>query len=855
MSSDELLERRNTAEVWPAQAEILRLLTGPPARSAITRCIMILAMALTAAGASVKAAAPVPATQPSSAHAPKQKITFENAILPLLSQYCYGCHGEKKKGGLDLRIYQDRASVVKDKQVFEKVMKNLQAHEMPPEKKPQPSPDERDLIAGWIESEIFQCDCAHPDPGRVTLRRLNRAEYNNTVRDLLGIGFKPADDFPADDVGYGFDNIGDVLSLPPILLEKYMAAAGKIVDVAIVTDFTPKPPIKHFDAVTLDGSAPGGPTGDNMRLLSREGDIHATCEFPREAEYVLRARAYGEQAGPDPARMAFSIDGKEIKRFDVTAVQSGPAIYETRILLTPGKKQFSAAYLNNYVNKQDPDPTKRDRNLVIDYLEVVAPTNQIERPPLPESHRRVFICQPRPGQERECAREIMSKFTRRAYRRPATSEEIERLVNLAERVRQEEKSFERGIQVALQAVLVSPHFLFRGDLLSEPAGDQASPPTAQQSAHENKKSGGKRSTASARAPARSSFTPRPISDYALASRLSYFLWSSMPDEQLFSEAERGTLRKNLEVEVKRMLKDRKSKALVENFADQWLQIRNLSQIAPDKQTFPDFDEELRTAMQQETELFFEFILREDRSVLEFVDANYTFVNERLARHYGMSAIKGGGFQRVSLKGTQRGGVLTHASVLAITSNPTRTSPVKRGKWVLENILGTPPPPPPPDVPELKEGKDAVLTGSLRQRMEQHRGNALCASCHARMDPIGFGFENYDGIGVWREKDGTFAIDPAGQLVSGESFRGPRELKEILLKRKRADFVRCLSEKMLTYALGRGLEYYDRCAVDEIAKGLAKNRYKFSSLVLEIARSTPFQWRRGEVDQIAEVSPQ
>ncbi len=762
----------------------------------------------------------------------KAKATFEMDILPLLAGYCYGCHGEKKKGDLDLRIYQDRAAVVRDKQVFEKVMKNLQTHEMPPEKKSQPTPEERDLITGWIQSEVFQCDCDHPDPGRVTLRRLNRVEYNNTIRDLVGVNFHPADDFPADDVGYGFDNIGDVLSLPPVLLEKYVAAAEKVLEMAIVTDFTPKSPIQHFEAVALDGTAPGGPTGDNMRILNREGDIHVTCEFPRAGEYVLRARAYGEQAGPEPARMAFSINEHEIFRFDVTAVQSKPATYEVRVSMPAGKKRFAAAYLNNYVNPKDPDPTQRDRNLVIDYLEVVAPLDP-GPPAMPESHTRIFARQPAAGNEKERAQAILGNFARRAYRRSVTAEEVERLVKLAEQAAREEKSFERGIQVALEAVLVSPHFLFRE--LPFRAGQEL----------------GRTGETPLRLAAGGTPAPLPISEYALASRLSYFLWSSMPDEALFAEAERGTLRKHLGRQVSRMLKDPKAKALVENFADQWLQIRNLSQVTPDQQTFPTFDEALRVAMQQETELFFQGIMQEDRSVLEFMDASYTFLNERLARHYGLAGVKGDAFQRVSLKGDQRGGILTHASVLTITSNPTRTSPVKRGKWILENILGTPPPPPPPDVPELKEGKEAVLTGSLRQRMEQHRANPLCASCHARMDPIGFGFENYDGIGAWREKDGLFDIDPAGQLVTGEAFRGSKDLKEILAKRKKENFTRCLSEKMLTYALGRGLELYDRCAVDHLSKGLAHSDYRFSSLILGIVKSAPFQMRRGEVETLAE----
>ncbi len=327
----------------------------------------------------------------------------------------------------------------------------------------------------------------------------------------------------------------------------------------------------------------------------------------------------------------------------------------------------------------------------------------------------------------------------------------------------------------------------------------------------------------------------------------------MPDDELFAQAANGTLRKNLETEVGRMLKDPKAHALVENFADQWLQIRNLASMTPDKQTFPEFDEDLRSAMAGETERFFEHIMKENRSVLEFLDANYTFLNERLARHYGIKGVKGNDFQRVSLKGTGRGGLLTQASILTITSTPTRTSPVKRGKWVLENILGAPPPPPLPNVPVLKEGKEAKISGTMRQRMEQHRADPNCATCHARMDPIGFGLENYDGVGAWRTREGQFEIDAAGKLFTGESFNGATGLKAILLKDKREQFARCLSEKMLTYALGRGLEHYDKCAVDKITKDLARNRYRFSSLVLGVVKSAPFEMSRGEKDGQGPIS--
>ena len=754
--------------------------------------------------------APASARRPSS---PKP-VSYAKDIVPLFEKYCFGCHGDKKKGDLDLRLYREAATAQQERGVFERVLKNLESHEMPPEKKLQPSPEERARIVAWIENEVFQCDCTKPDPGRVTIRRLNRAEYNNTIRDLVGVDFQPAEDFPQDDVGYGFDNIGDVLSMSPILLEKYLTAAEKIMARAIVTDLTPGPRTNRIEAANLSGTAPGEATDGGLRRLGREGDINVALAFPDEGEYVLRARAYGEQAGPEPTRMALRIDDREVARFDVTAEIGEPQVYECRVKLEPGKKKFSAAYLNNYVRDKGPSGKREDRNLVIDWLEVVAPAETKPRA-LPESHRRILTtkgARPVPA-----AQEILTRFATRAYRRPAAGAEVERLMKIFATAMQEEKNFERGIQLALTAVLVSPHFLFRGELQPEPDNPG--------SVH-------------------------PINDYALASRLAYFLWSSLPDEELSALAEQGTLRQNLDGQVRRMLKDAKARALVDNFAGQWLQLRNLKSIAPDTGTFPAWNDGLRAAMQRETELFFAAIVQEDRSILEFLDADYTFVNETLARLYGLSGVKGEEFQRVSLKRTPRGGILTHASILTLTSNPTRTSPVKRGKYVLENILGTPPPPPPPEVPELKEDKEARQSASLRQRMEQHRENVLCASCHARMDPIGFGFENFDGIGAWRTQDEGFPIDPAGKLVSGESFKGAGELTAVLVKKKRDEFVHCLSEKMLTYALGRGLEYYDKCALDKMAQGLAKGRYKFSVLIAEVVKSTPFQMRRGEGDRMA-----
>jgi hypothetical protein len=756
-----------------------------------------------------------PAAAASPAPSSDSNLAFKDQIKPLLGKFCVECHGkEKQKAEINFETYKDVAEILADRNTWEKVRDMLRSREMPPEKKPQPSEEERQQLVRFIEAELAKLDCTGPvNPGKVTIRRLNRNEYNNTIRDLIGIDFRPAADFPSDEVGYGFDNIGDVLSLPPILMEKYLAAAEQIAKQAIVTEFYGRTPVKRIEAETLASTANGGLFGDRALSLDTEGEAHTEFEFRHTGEYIIRARAFGQQAGPEPPKMAFRVGGKELKVVDVAAVEAKPVIYEVRSRIEAGKQRLAVAYLNNYNVPDHPDPKLRgDRNLIVDYLDVEGPVGA-EPPPLPRSHTRIMTCVPRPGLEKECAREVLSNFARRAFRRPVMNDEVERLVRFVDVAKAEGGNFEEGIQLAVQAVLVSPYFLFRWEL--DPTADQSEP-------------------------------VRSLSGYELASRLSYFLWSSMPDDELFALAEKGQLRQSatLEVQVKRMLIDPKARALVENFASQWLTIRNLDTATPDVELFPEFDQALRTAMRKETEMFFEAIMKEDRSLLEFLDADFTFLNERLARHYGISAIKGEEFQRVSLdKDTQRGGILTQASILTITSNPTRTSPVSRGKWILEQILGTPPPPPPADVPDLPEDEKAVESASLRQRMEQHRTNPDCAVCHNKMDPLGFAFENFNAVGAWRNLDGKFPIDPSGTLPDGRSFTGPEELKQIL--KSEQTFVRSLTEKMLTFALGRGLENYDRCAVDQVCKALAKNRYKFSTLVAEIVKSTPFQMRKTE----------
>ncbi len=591
---------------------------------------------------------------------PQAGSSFTRDVVPFLEQYCVHCHaGSDPEAGIGFDRYRESSHIQEQYALWEKAAGVLAERLMPPEDESQPTDAEVQQVTAAIQEELARFDCSQPRPGRVTLRRLNRAEYNNTIRDLVGIDFRPADDFPSDDVGEGFDNIGDVLSIPPLLLEKYLAAAEAVVSQALEDD-----------------------TGKSY-LLS---------------------------AGDD---------------WDETAV----------------------------------------------------------------------------------VRQNLALFASRAYRRPATDDELDRLLGLIKYVRGRGGSPQQAYRAALHAILSSPHFVFLVEQGPEKSLDGV----------------------------------QELNDYQLATRLSYFLWSSMPDKALFELAEKGSLRDRrvLEAQVLRMLADEKSAALVENFAGQWLQLRDLRNLHPDREKFPDFDDELRTAMLRETQVFFEAIMREDRSVLEILGADFTFVNGRLARHYGMDGIEGDEFQRVSLSGRRRG-VLTHASILLLTSNPTRTSPVKRGKWIMENILGVPPPPPPEGVEELEE--DAEVLGSMRERLEQHRTNESCAVCHRRMDPIGFGLENFDAIGAWRDRDGRFEIDASGNLLGGRQFDGPHELMTILIEEKQGEFCRCLARKMLTYALGRGLTNHDRCAIDEITKQLEKRNFRFSALVSAIVNSDPFTLR-------------
>ena len=570
----------------------------------------------------------------------------------------------------------------------------------------------------------------------------------------------------------------------------------------------------------------------------------------------MRAEACADQAGPEPARMEFRIDGKVVQTFDVLApaalkpppgqrvfslvlLNAAPQVYEFQVELPAGDHALSVAFPNEFEDPENPNPNLRRRDLLVGYIELAGLTEPATLPPRPAPIQRLFAAAasqpsstgvlPRlnsrlaaPPPPAEQARFILGAFARRAWRRPVAPAEVNALMGLYNSAVAGGASFDSGVKFALQATLVSPYFLFRGEV---PSGATARLESA-------------------------SVLSRPVGEIALASRLSYFLWSSAPDDELLGLAEQGRLRRNLDAQIRRMLASPKAGALETNFAGQWLEIRNLKFAEADKKMFPQFDEELRADMQKETETFFDYIMRQDRSILEFINADYTFINERLALFYGIAGVTGEEFRRVSLVGTPRRGVMTQASVLTVTSTPTRTSPVKRGKWVLEDILGTPPPPPPPTgVPALPIDSHAV-TGTMREQMVQHRADPVCASCHARMDPIGLGLENFDAIGRWRTMDGAAPVDPAGKLISGESFNSAIELIAILADKKRDHVVRNLSEKMLTYALGRGIEPYDRPAIDLIMKETAAGGYRFSSLVTAVAKSVPFDRQRAETAPLA-----
>ena len=749
--------------------------------------------------------------------------TFEDAVRPFLAEHCAACHGERMQMA-DLRLdgFSSEREALQQPDVWTDVLRMTRSGKMPPPGSPAPDPAAVQAVTDWIGSRLAQLEARRePRPGRVTARRLNRAEYNNTVRDLLGVDLRPADSFPVDDSGYGFDNIADVLSVSPLLMEKYVAAAGRLARAAIWERPRLAEPTRFKIQASRDAENPAAI--GRVAPFTKDGSIRLERDFPAAGLYRFafgatdrRLRSedngrYLEGVEPPPPRlMTLLIDGRRMATKAVEAAQYFDRSERVTHRIEPGATTLWLGFIDFAGQPMNPNAEYAQRKLWVDYLEIDGPYEADPRP-LPASHRRIVTCRPiaeEPWQP--CAREILARLARRAYRRPAAEAEIERLMGLASRAMREGASFEGMIQTALQAILVSPPFLFRIERDPNPETE-----------------GG----------------VRAVDNYELASRLSYFLWSSMPDDELLDTAEAGSLAQPefLRRQARRMLADPKAAALVENFGGQWLQLRNLAQARPDAATFPEFDDSLRQAMLRETELFFEDIVREDRSIFEFLDSRFTFLNERLAKHYGIAGVNGAEFRRMDLPDGQRGGLLGHGSVLTISSYPTRTSPVLRGLWVLDNILGQSPPPPPPDVPELEE-RDPATGGTLREQLEEHRANEGCMSCHLVMDAIGFGLENYDPVGKWRTHDGGAPLDASGSLPGERSFESPAELRRILLATETDSFSRTLTKKLLTYALGRGVTRRDNPAIDEIQGKLAEEGYRFSALIDGIVTSLPFRMR-------------
>ncbi|TWU25150.1 hypothetical protein Pla52o_14480 [Novipirellula galeiformis] len=740
---------------------------------------------------------PTSATADQASH----EATFRDALLPLLRTYCFDCHDS----GTELSLVDDdsAAKMQMNRELWKRVIAQVQLGSMPPEDGETMDAAIRQRMVKLLDETANAVDCVqNPNAGKVVLRRLNRAEYRNTIKDLLEVDYEPARGFPGDDVGYGFDNIGDVLSLPPILLEKYLDAAEAISGQAIVTPLPPRIYELEVPATSLKGAEKL--SRGNRVSMSSKATVSLELDVPFTGEYILTISASGDQGGDEPAKMQVDY-GKVNRVIDVPATRSER--YEVPFRLARGTRKIDITFINDFYIAG-----KVDRNLHLYHVHVFGTetedaTEVVSESDLPPIHKKILFTRPSKTVSPEHATaQVIAPLASRAFRRPATKNEVMRLTQLASQVRSDGASFEESIQVALQAILVSPHFLFKVEqhATPDPSGE----------------------------------LPR-INQYELATRISYFLWSSMPDDELLSMAHQGKLhdRRELLRKVGDMIVDPRSNQFIENFAGQWLQLRNLETVDPDASEFPAFNDEIRQAMRRETLTFVAAVMRENLPVTSLLDADFTYLNEELAAFYGVAGVTGSEYRKVSLAGTPRGGLLTHASVLTVTSNPTRTSPVKRGKWILDNLLNTPPPPAPPNVPELDKGK---LSGTLREQMEQHRSNPACAACHNMMDPLGFALENFDAIGRWRTKDGKDTIDASGKLPDGTQFNGADDLRRVLSKERSEQFVRCLAEKMLIYATGRGTEYYDRCAIDAIMAEMKERDNRFAYLISAIIQSEPFQ---------------
>ena len=789
-------------------------------RISLARSVGVSIAALTAAASIIVISPPWAAAQSS--------VPVHSASTPqaLVNQYCVVCHSQKLQTAGVVLEGIDFSHPGPNSALLERVLRKVRTGEMPPRGMPRPNVAVREAFTNSLAGALDAEAAAHPNPGRPAVHRLNRAEYSNAVRDLLGVDIKPGELLPVDDSGYGFDNIADVLSVSPALLERYMSTA-RIVSRLAVGDTGIKPSEEEF--LPAEARRAGGSRQQSNERASDDlpfdsaGGMSFSYYFPLDGEYIIRVKA-----GPG---------GGDARKFEVRqSVKAGLRTIGVAFLRESAKPEVeapatrgpAAAFLGGGRGAPPPPPALMDLRLdgvklqrfqvphggaaqlpAFNGVVISGPYNPTG-PGNTASREKVFVCQPAEGHGNACADKILMALARRAFRRPVSEADIRPLMSFyGDGVKQ--SGFDYGIEKAIRAMLVSPDFLFRVE--HDPKG------------------------------------PAPggayrLNDFELASRLSFFLWSSIPDDRLLDLADRGKLHDPdvLHAEVVRMMADPKAEALVDNFAGQWLYLRNLAVAKPDPEIFPEFNDALRESFLQETDLFFQSILREDRPVTDLLTANYTYLNQRLAEHYGIPGVYGSQFRRVTLNTPERGGLLGQGSILTVTSYPNRTSVVQRGKWILETLLGSPPPPPPPDIPELKPHNSEGRMLTAREQMEQHRANPTCASCHVRMDPLGFAMENYDGVGRWRAKDAGGPIDPSGTLPDGTKFQGPAGLRQAIVENHSDEFISTFIQKLLTYALGRGVESYDMPAVRAIARQAQRDNYRMSAVITAVVNSTPFQMR-------------
>lgn len=890
---------------------------------------------------------PAMAAPAADALATRGQAAFDQKIKPLLEQYCFDCHSDgTDKGNFTFDEHKDYAALRADFVLWDHVRQQMVTHVMPPEKKDKPSLQQRDEIVAWIDDAVFWFDPEKPDPGHVTARRLNRTEYNSTVRDLLFVDTRPAREFPPDDSGYGFDNIGDVLSLSPMLMEKYLRASRDIAEDAMDISIP-----GHVD-IELGAKKFWNQKGETkewegIRWFHSAAEAASKVTVPAAGTYALTIYVAATESGNEPAKITLRINGKDVSTYDITTRwkgEQGPWQKITQsVQLNGGESKITVAFLNDHSDPANPDPNKRDRNVALDKIEVQGPHGLLsprgskflrwligDKPvglpilqlsgehfskaegdasidtgtiqlasagyvkhavEIQEAGKYKFTLkagaqqagdEPAKTELRIAGKTIgafsvtaknqaaqffhveadlpagkhelqvwflndfydaatkqdrnfwlhqvkiegpigkgsgiqaadlpvlVEKMGSRLFRRPIRDVEKTKWQAFAALAVKEGESPLGALRYTLEGMLVSPSFLFR--VSPQPVGAVVN-------------------------------GNADIDEFSLANRLAYFFWAAPPDDRLLELASKNELRKNLAAEVKRLISDWRGWSLTEDFAGQWLQLRDMDIVSPDTKRFPKWKSGIAYAMKRESQSFFDHILRENRSVIDFLNADYSFMDAKLAKFYDIPNVKGDKFQKVSLQGTPRGGILTHGSILTLTSTQTRTSPVKRGKYLLENILGTPPPPAPGGVPPLDDRKVRMSNLTLREQFAEHRSNASCAGCHAFLDPMGFAFENYDAIGLWRDQEKNHPIDATGSLVRGQQFKDLTELRTILARDLADDFTRNLAENLLTYALGRGLGYSDKPAVHEIVRRTKAAGYKFQDLILAVCESVPFQKMR------------